>query len=1177
MSEYWYHDHLKRKKHKEHARNLDATFRNNDTVYSLSSNDCNESLNSNVDNNEVERNNDSSTTPVIIGNNQDRLSSIDVLSFNDDNEVSNVDDDNYDNNDINNTTTIINECNNNESVTIHDDNEVSNNNNINTINVLHSKNNDIDNNTTTFNNCYNLKLVVDSCSSIEEYINYLKDTSDVVDKDMIYQLTLLEPTYHKHRDYFFACIENKGPNFFVHKSLGQSNHQYVQRNNSNTMHALLQTKLCMGLSIQERTDYASILKQLLANPEQLITNLHHQKSVNCNNIPTISINLDSNNSNTRLPLYTPSNASDIRTDLMEGKNSILNNLPTPEPQPDKPSGYIYIPVKETIIFMFASENPPVPFLPFDGCVHAKTEKGKELLPELQSNYTDSIPNNCFFLEVILWADGFLAHQFSVLSEASAHVCFITIGAPNGDQSGSNTFLVWLGPQRNSPENVEFLLVEEINRLTSSYFPVYHHKMKRIVNVKLKLFVFLGDKIEKYKRLGLLQGQAYGARFGYVGDLMDDFDKVPCCDACQLHLLQNDTEGTNTCSDCWAFNFSGKTYRPNKHYPTNSLFGSDDMILPYKQISLKKLPAIMTTAFENYVNREKGWTTKASVNSFLRSEGLCNTLQREIIDNAARRLLYNDTVREANNDPDSALLREMKFNFSNCPEDYRVPQSPHFWNLMQSQFDVIDCIDAPAHLLFLGIAKSLYKDIFSMFLSGTKKNKSFVTILNQKLSFLSHAKVSYIKVKEKAGDKELKFTEYLSKHYTLLCRCSKWLFNHFGKSAADKSATAVVPTHKRFFEYKKKEILQFCHERLIDCPMSDKETEKNYRRWFCELIENPIESFADYNDEDICWFIFNENQNSLFELLDLDTDHRRMMFFNYVQKYKRIPPKRLFEFSCDISDKVMTNLTQLLLCIVSRAMVGLGDIDRHVKLFLTQTNRIERLMEKASKSSKKRKQTLPLIIGRMNFISLINMQDTVERYGPMRLLWELGVYGEGSIPSIKQLISSTQTGYAVPVSKKYLNNHGIKNAFLQLRGTHATKKELTDRDGTIVCDAMCGTNKRDCPIGHGCFIIPIVVSLRDNKIYMYDKEYNSYRRCKIMTNNKPVTECGVTYFYFQSSNTDTTLPSNGLLSNDIIVGLMMKHSDAKYLYYVIRWDWTELIVDENNTIVFNSPRFENCSY
>ena len=106
------------------------------------------------------------------------------------------------------------------------------------------------------------------------------------------------------------------------------------------------------------------------------------------------------------------------------------------------------------------------------------------------------------------------------------------------------------------------------------------------------------------------------------------------------------------------------------------------------------------------------------------------------------------------------------------------------------------------------------------------------------------------------------------------------------------------------------------------------------------------------------------------------------------------------------------------------MIGGEDIDRHVKLFLTQTNRIEQKMEKAASTSKKaaskskkRKQDLPLIIGRMNFISLLNLQAIVNRYGPMRLLWELGPYGEGSIPSIKKLISSTQIGYAVPVSKQ----------------------------------------------------------------------------------------------------------------------------------------------------------------
>ena len=158
-------------------------------------------------------------------------------------------------------------------------------------------------------------------------------------------------------------------------------------------------------------------------------------------IEKVALSLNSNSMNMRFPLYVPSSESDIRTHLLEGQRSIVSSLPTQNPIFDKTSGYVYVPIKQSIIFMFASETPPAPFLPLDGCMHAQTERGRELLPELQLGYTDTIPNNCFFLETILWSDGFLAHQFSVKNDASAHVCFVTIGAQNGDQSGNHTFLV----------------------------------------------------------------------------------------------------------------------------------------------------------------------------------------------------------------------------------------------------------------------------------------------------------------------------------------------------------------------------------------------------------------------------------------------------------------------------------------------------------------------------------------------------------------------------------------------------------------------------------------------------------------------------------------------------------------------------------------------------------------
>ena len=91
----------------------------------------------------------------------------------------------------------------------------------------------------------------------------------------------------------------------------------------------------------------------------------------------------------------------------------------------------------------------------------------------------------------------MAHQLCVKNEASAHVCFVTLGTPNGDQSGKHTFLVWRGPQKLDQHSIiEERLIKEINELSSSFLPVYRHEMKQIVQVKLKLHIYLADKPEK---------------------------------------------------------------------------------------------------------------------------------------------------------------------------------------------------------------------------------------------------------------------------------------------------------------------------------------------------------------------------------------------------------------------------------------------------------------------------------------------------------------------------------------------------------------------------------------------------------------------------------------------------------------------------------------------------------
>lgn len=297
------------------------------------------------------------------------------------------------------------------------------------------------------------------------------------------------------------------------------------------------------------------------------------------------------------------------------------------------------------------------------------------------------------------------------------------------------------------------------------------------------------------------------------------------------------------------------------------------------------------------------------------------------------------------------------------------------------------------------------------------------------------------MKESVGETELKCTEFLSKHYVSLVRYDKWLFHHIQNSTREPENLAVVPDHQKYFQYRKKEIIKFCNERMINCPLLTSDCEDKYRNWLCNLMEDPNDTFSDYDDEDILWYIFQNNDEELDEYLEMDVTERRQMFFRYVCKHQKVPPKRLFKFNADVSVASMQILNDLVLCIISRAMTGGDDIDRHVKIFLTRLNNA---MSGWTNTSENTRKKLPFIIARMNLISMLNLQNTVDYYGAFRYLWEVGGYGEGAIPKIKKFINSTKSGYAKRTVTKYLKEVMMKNSFLQLEKNIA--KNVADNSG-----------------------------------------------------------------------------------------------------------------------------------
>ena len=60
----------------------------------------------------------------------------------------------------------------------------------------------------------------------------------------------------------------------------------------------------------------------------------------------------------------------------------------------------------------------------------------------------------------------------------------------------------------------------------------------------------------------------------------------------------------------------------------------------------------------------------------------------------------------------------------------------------------------------------------------------------------------------------------------------------------------------------------------------------------------------------------------------------------------------------------------------------------------------------------------MLISRPNFLTLLNIPDSIEQFGPPRSVWEGGEMGEGSIPKLKQRIHNLKPNFAHNAMKSY---------------------------------------------------------------------------------------------------------------------------------------------------------------
>jgi hypothetical protein len=279
----------------------------------------------------------------------------------------------------------------------------------------------------------------------------------------------------------------------------------------------------------------------------------------------------------------------------------------------------------------------------------------------------------------------------------------------------------------------------------------------------------------------------------------------------------------------------------------------------------------------------------------------------------------------------------------------------------------------------------------------------------------------------------------------------------------------------------------------------------------------------------------------------------------------------------------------------------------VKLYLTIFHRVDKAL-----GTSKTKST---VVKQMKFITLLNLEPTTDRFGPLRYLWEGGGMGEGSIPKVKQFMQDMKPNFAKNAAASHLKKLSMDNllssAYKEVRTEMA--KNLSDKQDqhddhyhcllqsvtesvekesnrNSVSDTFIGCNKLDdsftgidqggeiaaiykthahnresCPIGRHDLVVPGVIDVNENQIFIAVKDHTLVMVHLSHHNSKHLLDGSFLNAKVLQSGTLNWSEKN---RGELVCGLMLHHPDFENHYYVIIMNWLEAAVNaEKKCILF----------
>ena len=739
--------------------------------------------------------------------------------------------------------------------------------------------------------------------------------------------------------------------------------------------------------VDVHVNFASILmKTSRLEIPQLLSTI--EKIVNVRVKQTLQEKQLMNNSDLVSPTRTqiPLTESSVRSLYLKGKYSLIENLPRPKVSMLEDGKHAYVSLYDIIQDAFGHG--------LDILNLNETKKMKSASSDIMNIHEskraelikNSSPKDAFVFLLFEWRDDAKGNR-GMRNNGSMWVRTVTFLSGSSNNTRFHTYPVSIGPKDADHDIVEDRFKEELKTLKNHAIKhyVYSSVLGKDIRVYGDVFASLMDQPERRSSNSLMLGNAlFASRWGYSMNLKKLQNVLPPCElcynkmkrkACASTIVIHDLFSDPICDQClnWDVDRSHKLL----HYKSPDSFPKGELsenalgeLVPFK-LSYDILTHNISKVFANVTSGK--WTV-TQARALLNVLCISHTAQDNIIAHAqnAFHLQYLEGNQFEYQRRYIDILRLRK----KYPLLFLQWQHPPLWT---RDIPMNRTNDAIMHLMFLGIEKSVNKDI-TKFLVYNEKQSLFARLVSNLLTdALSLSIRDWCDI---LPYNDGHFSNWISDNYLSMSRLSPWFY------------TCLQKVMRNYVEPSR--------------PVKDW-TKSDCKKWL---------KLRDLNFD--C--------NSVKEFRRVILQYKSML------TVPPIKPRHDLEKQCNLVLAMINAKTCMIYRLMSHKMNReiISEIDFYIKLFLTLYVKFDMLYNTSKKN--------PSWVTASNFICLLNLPDLIQEVGPIRNLWEGGDMGEKILGSVKDEFHGFRTNWTKALLDRVYSNITMDKVIKALHSKVGIKEE-----------------------------------------------------------------------------------------------------------------------------------------